>query len=696
MGVDFEPGAEFAGHRIVAPLGRGGMGVVYHAVHLGLERDVALKVIAADRAIDPGFRERFRREARSAAALDHPGVITIYEAGVVEDLPYMTMRLVRGPDLGRQLRIGGPLTPEVAAGVVALVADALETAHEAGLVHRDIKPANILLERRGRQLRALLADFGLARLAEGSSALTTTGSWLGTVDYAPPETLAGEPATAASDVYALGAVLHAALTGRPPFARETAAAVIWAHAHEPPPPLAEIEHPSAAALDEVIARAMAKSPGDRYAGAGELADAVRAATGPPTELPLLAQPLALMGELASEITTDPLGSGLTTTERAPDVTRPATPRGGPAGWAGKTPPGATESGEAGGRGAARGQGADAAPPEQDADAAPRGQDADAAARRQGADAAARAAGRRRGGARAGRRRGSAQAGRRRRGARTGAKRGAAQARRERGAEPPSATRRAGAVERRVRGAVPRVRCRRGAHTAGRRAARRGRRGARGRTVGGRPTRGGRRRGVRAAWMARRRALLGAVAAVVVVAGAALFILLSRDEVSALEATRLIVDPIPVAAAPVGLASADDGTPWVLTTDGEVGFVRPIEDDKAGDELHARRPGVLAREHRPRSVGHDRGRGGAHRPGGPAGARRAGRPRVGQRQRDRLRRGGAVGVRHHRQRRHPRRSGDRAGGRRSDRGRARRCAPRSWPARARSGCCAGTLTPTPTS
>ena len=332
MGVDFEPGAEFAGHRIVAPLGRGGMGVVYHAVHLGLERDVALKVIAADRAVDPGFRERFRREARSAAALDHPGVITIYEAGVIDDLPYMTMRLVRGPDLGRQLRIGGPLAPEVAAGVVALIADALETAHEAGLVHRDIKPANILLERRGRELRALLADFGLARLAEGSSALTTTGSWLGTVDYAAPETLQGDPATPAADIYALGAVLHAALTGRPPFARETAAAVIWAHAHDPPPRLAEIEHPSAPALDAVIARAMAKTPGERFADAGELADAVRAATGPPGALPLLAQPVALMGELASEITTDPMGSGLTATERAPagDETRPSKPQPGAA------------------------------------------------------------------------------------------------------------------------------------------------------------------------------------------------------------------------------------------------------------------------------------------------------------------------------------------------------------------------------
>ena len=106
-------------------------------------------------------------------------MITIYEAGVVEDLPYMTMRLVRGPDLGRQLRIGGPLAPEVAVSVVAMVADALQTAHESGLVHRDIKPANILLERRGRELRALLADFGLARLAEFTGGLTTTAAGSG-------------------------------------------------------------------------------------------------------------------------------------------------------------------------------------------------------------------------------------------------------------------------------------------------------------------------------------------------------------------------------------------------------------------------------------------------------------------------------------------------------------------------------------
>ena len=164
--------------------------------------------------------------------------------------------------------------------------------------------------------------------------------------------------------------------------------------------------------------------------------------------------------------------------------------------------------------------------------------------------------------------------------------------------------------------------------------------------------------------------------------------------SALEATRLTVDPIPVAAAPVGLAAADDGTPWVLTTDGEVGFVRPIEDDKAGEELTLDDPAYSLASTGARSVGHDRGRGGAHRPRGPAGARRAGRPRGGQRQRDRRRRRRAVGVRHDRQQpssaptRRPR-------GRSAIRSRsARRCATRSWPARARSGCCARTSTPTP--
>ena len=497
MGVEFEPGAEFAGHQIVAPLGRGGMGVVYHAIHLGLERHVALKVIAADRAVDPDFRERFRREARSAAALDHPGVITIYEAGLVDDLPYMTMRLVRGPDLGRQLRIGGPLEPEVAASVVAMVADALETAHESGLVHRDIKPANILLERRGRELRALLADFGLARLAE-LTGLTTTGSWLGTVDYAAPETLAGEPASAAADIYALGAVLHAALTGRPPFSRETAAAVIWAHAHEPPPRIAEIEHPAIDALNDVIARAMAKTPAERFSDAGELADAVRAASGPPRELPLLAQPLALIHELASEITTDPMGaSGATETERTPAAaaTKPAAGKPkppAPAGWstpppglAGEAPPReATPQREATSLGAA-------SPPREPApsrDATPPDSAASPVAGAEAPEAAP-------------------------------------------GASPPS----------NVTGAPP---------------------------VG---------------VLRRHGRLFAALAGLVVAIAVAAILLLSQGEVSALDATQLTVDPIPVGDSPRGLVAVD-GTPWVLTSTDEESAVRPIEDDKAGEAL----------------------------------------------------------------------------------------------------------------
>ena len=512
MGVEFEPGAEFAGHQIVAPLGRGGMGVVYHAIHLGLERHVALKVIAADRAVDPDFRERFRREARSAAALDHPGVITIYEAGLVDDLPYMTMRLVRGPDLGRQLRIGGPLEPEVAASVVAMVADALETAHESGLVHRDIKPANILLERRGRELRALLADFGLARLAEVTG-LTTTGSWLGTVDYAAPETLAGEPASASADIYALGAVLHAALTGRPPFSRETAAAVIWAHAHEPPPRIAEIEHPAIDALNDVIARAMAKTPAERFSDAGELADAVRAAAGPPHELPLLAQPLALIHELASEITTDPMGaSGATETERTPAAaaTKPAAgkakPPPAPAGWA-TPPPGLAR--EALPR--------DATPP------SPRPQRRRAALRRLKRPLGAR---------------------RHRRATLTPA-------------PPRDATPADSVVAPSASAAVPDAAAASPPSD----------------VAGAQP----------AGVLRRRGRLFAALAGLIVAVVVAAVLLLSQGEVSALDATQLTVDPIPLGDAPRGLVAVD-GTPWVLTSTDEEAAVRPIEDDKAGEAL----------------------------------------------------------------------------------------------------------------
>ena len=177
------PGDEFAGHRIEAVIGAGGMGVVYRAVHLGLERPVALKLIAPGRAGDEAWRARFRRESRLAAALEHPAILAVYDAGEHAGLPYVTMRLVEGGDLGRRLAGQGPLAPAAAVELVEQLASALDAAHARGLVHRDVKPANVLLE----PPRAFLADFGLARAVHDSAGPTATGQWVGSVDYAAPE-----------------------------------------------------------------------------------------------------------------------------------------------------------------------------------------------------------------------------------------------------------------------------------------------------------------------------------------------------------------------------------------------------------------------------------------------------------------------------------------------------------------------------
>jgi hypothetical protein len=272
-----EPGAHFAGHRIDALIGRGGMGEVYRAVHIGLERTVALKVVAPSLAEEEGIRERFQRECRLAAAIDHPAAVPIYDSGEFEGRMYVTMRLVQGPDLGRQVRRDGPLTPEWAAELSARAAEAIDAAHRHGLVHRDIKPANLLLEAAENDMRVFVGDFGLAKLLDDSTGPTKTGTWLGTVDYAAPETLAGKGAGPAADVYGLGGVLYTALTGRAPYVRDTLSGVMWAHTNDPPPQLGDLRHPSTDALNDVIARAMAKEPGERFGSGAELAAALRAA-----------------------------------------------------------------------------------------------------------------------------------------------------------------------------------------------------------------------------------------------------------------------------------------------------------------------------------------------------------------------------------------------------------------------------------
>jgi hypothetical protein len=267
---ELAPGEEFAGCRIEAVAGRGGMGVVYRATQLSLGRPVALKLLAPDRADDPGFRERFEREWRMAAAIDHPNVIPVYAAGEEDGSLYLVMRYVGGTDLHALLRENGALEPQRAAEIVAQVAAALDAAHAAGLVHRDVKPANVLLAGR----HAYLSDFGLTRLAGSDTELTESGQWIGTVEYCSPEQLRGERTDARADVYSLGCVLFAAICGDPPFAHGTVTATMLAQLHDPPPRASDRGAPQE--FDRVLARALAKDPDHRYPSAGDLGRAALA------------------------------------------------------------------------------------------------------------------------------------------------------------------------------------------------------------------------------------------------------------------------------------------------------------------------------------------------------------------------------------------------------------------------------------
>ncbi|WP_147448034.1 protein kinase domain-containing protein [Solirubrobacter pauli] len=249
--------------------GRGGMGIVYRATQLSLGRPVALKLIAPEHAADSDFRERFQRESRMAAAIDHPNVIPVYEAGEEDGRLYIVMRWVEGTDLHKELRAHGRIDAERAASIISQVAGALDAAHAAGLVHRDVKPANVLLSGD----HAYLADFGLTRLASAETNVTTGGHFLGTVDYMAPEQFKPGPSDARADVYALGCVLFAALTGRPPFIRETVPQTMLAHLHDPPP----VAIGAGPEFNRVLTRALAKDPADRYPSAGDFGRASLAA-----------------------------------------------------------------------------------------------------------------------------------------------------------------------------------------------------------------------------------------------------------------------------------------------------------------------------------------------------------------------------------------------------------------------------------
>jgi YVTN family beta-propeller protein len=265
LSVDPRIGTELLGYRIDAQIGRGGMSVVYLSEDLRLKRRVALKLLAPALAEDEAFRERFLEESQLAASLDHPNVVPIYAAGEAGDELYIAMRYVEGQDLKQLLR-KGPLEPQRAVGLCSQVAEALDFAHERGLVHRDVKPSNVLLDTKEH---VYLADFGLTkRVGEGH---TVEPGLFGTIDYIAPEQIRGEDVDGRADVYSLACLLHECLTGTPPFRRSSDAATLFAHLEESPP--------AAPGLEEVTATALAKEPEERYASGRELVEAARSALG---------------------------------------------------------------------------------------------------------------------------------------------------------------------------------------------------------------------------------------------------------------------------------------------------------------------------------------------------------------------------------------------------------------------------------
>lgn len=284
--TELSEGDEFAGYRIERSLGRGGMGVLYLAIEPGLERRVALKLIAPEAAADEVFARRFAEESKIAASIEHPNVVPIYAAGEEDGIPYIAMRYVSGSDLGRRLAREGRLEPAVAAALIAQVGNGLDAIHAAGLVHRDVKPANVLLADMGGEDHAYITDFGVARNVSTESGLTQTGRFVGTLDYVAPEQISGGAVDARADVYALGCLLFKLLTGEVPYPRDGEAARLYAHLNDPPP--APSLHATAVpmALDDVAIRAMSKEPEDRYPSAGDLGRAaVAALSGSQPDLP---------------------------------------------------------------------------------------------------------------------------------------------------------------------------------------------------------------------------------------------------------------------------------------------------------------------------------------------------------------------------------------------------------------------------
>jgi predicted ATPase/predicted Ser/Thr protein kinase len=266
-------GSRVGSYRIESELGRGGMGYVFLAEHVSLGRKAALKLLVPELAADEAFRERFVRESQLLAAIEHPNMIPIYDAGEADGVLFIAMRYVEGYDLKALISREGRLAPDRALEIVGQAAAALDAAHAREIVHRDVKPANILIDEPSG--RTFLTDFGIAKQARTKA--TQVGLFIGTVDYAAPEQIEGRETGVLADVYALGCVLYEALTGERPYPRETDIAVVFAHLREPPPLVTAKRPELPPALDDVLCTALAKSEADRYQSCGELLGAAREA-----------------------------------------------------------------------------------------------------------------------------------------------------------------------------------------------------------------------------------------------------------------------------------------------------------------------------------------------------------------------------------------------------------------------------------
>ncbi|MEU1576466.1 serine/threonine-protein kinase [Streptomyces collinus] len=274
-------GQQIAGYRIEQEIGRGGMAVVYRARDLRLERTVALKLLAPELARNDTFRRRFTHESRAAAAIDHPHIVPVFEAGETDGVLYIAMRYVAGSDLRHVLDREGPMPPVTAVRVAAQVASALDAAHDHGLVHRDVKPGNILVSRgtdSDHPEHVYLTDFGLTKKSLSLTGFTTVGQFVGTLDYVSPEQISGKPVDARCDVYGFACVVFETLAGHPPFLRDDDMALLWAHQYDEPPPLTEDRPDLDPRVDPVFAQALAKSPDDRYPSCLAFVAALRAAT----------------------------------------------------------------------------------------------------------------------------------------------------------------------------------------------------------------------------------------------------------------------------------------------------------------------------------------------------------------------------------------------------------------------------------